>query len=305
MTQPAHRQIWSGLATESIDAPVGLLGIPFDGATSFRKGAALAPDRIRSITPHIAPFTEDGVSLTDMQIRDYGDIAVDLDWERYFQQVQDAAQAILTQHPFTIFIGGDHSVTIPLTRAFDATRNEPFGIIHIDAHTDLMDTFEGHAWSHASTARRYLECTHLAPDHVIFIGIRSWLQEELDVLDQYPGITVHNARSVYQQGILAIADAVIQQLAGLNSIYLTLDIDCLDPAFAPGTGTPEAGGLSTRELLSLLGALFTDLPITAMDIVEVSPPLDHSDITSMAAIKIVYEVLGFLNTDNSNGADNV
>lgn len=113
MSQPAHRQLWSGLATESADTPVGLLGVPFDNAASYRKGAALAPSRIRSITPHIAPFTEEGMLLTTT-IRDYGDVMFDLDWVRFFASVRRMAGEAL-KHPLAIFLGGDHSVTIPLT----------------------------------------------------------------------------------------------------------------------------------------------------------------------------------------------
>lgn len=294
MSIPSHRKIWSGLVTQSDDARVGILGIPFDSATSFRKGAALAPERIRSITPHIAPFTEEGQSLETIAIHDYGDVESDLNWERYFDSVcQGASQAL--KHDFAIFLGGDHSVTIPLVQAFSEDDASNFGIIHIDSHTDLMDSFDGHRWSHACTGRRNLEYSNIVPEHYAFIGIRSWLQEELDFLKANPSVQVHSARSVFQQGISEIAKQVIRQFEGVGRIYLTLDIDCLDPAYAPGTGTPEAGGLSTRELLELLRLLMETLPIQAMDIVEVSPPLDSADITSMAAIKVVYEMLGFLN----------
>jgi agmatinase len=294
MSQPAHRQLWSGLITEAADAPIGLLGVPFDGAASYRKGAALAPTRIRSITPHIAPFTEEGESLAQMRIRDYGDVPFDLDWSRYFASVKRMASTALT-HPFALFLGGDHSVTIPLVEAFDRLHPQGFGIIHIDAHTDLMDEFEGHCWSHACTARRYLDSAHLDSSHIAFIGIRSWLQEEIDLVKER-SIAVHTARRVYQRGIEAIANDIIDQFSSVPAIYLTLDIDCLDPAFAPGTGTPEAGGLTSRELLELLHLLFAVLPIRALDIVEVSPTLDTADITSMAAIKIIYEVLGMIKT---------
>lgn len=292
MSQPAHRQLWSGLTTESAEAQIGLLGIPFDGAASYRKGAALAPSLIRGITPHIAPFTEEGAALTEMRIRDYGDVPFDLDWTRYFGTVKQQASEAL-KHPLALFIGGDHSVTIPLVKAFDQAHPNGFGIIHIDAHTDLMNEFEGHHWSHACTARRYLESDHLDSKHIAFIGIRSWLQEEIDLVRDRQ-LAVHTARRVYQRGIEATAAAVVDQLAGVPAIYLTLDIDCLDPAFAPGTGTPEAGGLSSRELLELLHRLFAALPIRALDIVEVSPPLDTADVTSMAAIKIIYEVMGMI-----------
>ena len=299
MTTPSHRQIWSGLATQSDAAPVGILGIPFDSATSFRRGAALAPERIRSITPHSAPFTEEGQSLQAISIYDYGDVAPDLSWIRYFDTVRQKALQVLS-HDFSIFIGGDHSVTIPLVEAFSDHNSSHFGIIHIDSHTDLMDSFDGSRWSHACTGRRNLEYSNIAPEHYAFIAIRSWLQEELDFLKANPGIQVHTARAVYREGVGKIAEQVIQQFDGVGRIYLTLDIDCLDPAYAPGTGTPEAGGLSTREILELLRLLIEALPVQAMDIVEVSPPLDSADITSIAAIKIIYEMLGFLYYTNSS-----
>lgn len=292
-TSPAHRKPWSGLATGNQEAPVAILGIPFDDAASFRKGTALAPARIREFTHHVAPITEEGIILNGLTIYDYGDVERDLNWERYFDTVTTRARAAL-EHPFALFIGGDHSVSIPLMRAFDQKVNAPFGILHIDAHTDLVDSYEGHPWSHACTERRALELPHMRPENLAFCGIRSWVEEELHFLAQTPGIKVHSARAMHQRGIEAVAADVIAQLSGLSAIYLTLDIDCLDPAFAPGTGTPEAGGLTSRELLEFLRLIFAALPIRAMDIVEVSPPLDYSDITTVAAIKVIYEVLGWL-----------
>ena len=300
---PAHRSDWSGMTSDSDTASVGILGIPFDGAVSFRPGAALAPARIRHLSHHVAPITEEGVILQDWSVRDYGDVERDLDWVRYFQTVEDRAREAL-RHPFALFLGGDHSVGIPLMRAFDSVGGA-FGVLHIDAHVDLADSYEGHRWSHACTERRALELPGLQPEHVCFCGIRSWLREELDFIAAHPGIRVHSARSMQRRGIEAVAQDVIAQLGHLERIYLTLDIDCLDPAYAPGTGTPEAGGLSTRQLLDLLEAVFAGLPIRAMDIVEVSPPLDPSDITSIAALKVIYEVFGFLEAVHSGDESSV
>jgi agmatinase len=291
--QPAHRRPWSGLATGHESAPIGLLGIPFDGAVSFRPGAAHAPERIRMYSEHVTPYTEEGHVLRAGMLRDYGDVERDLEWARYFGAVEDAARQALT-HPFTLFLGGDHSVTIPLHRAFDQAIGRPFGILHIDAHPDLCDTFEGHKWSHACTERRALELPHLAPEHLVFCGIRSWEQQEIDLLAETPSIGMHSARSMHLRGIEAVAADVIAQLRGVDAVYLTLDIDSLDPAYAPGTGTPESGGLTSRQLLEFLRLIFAALPIRAMDIVEVSPPLDYSDITSVAALKIIYEVFGWM-----------
>ncbi len=291
-TRPAHRHPWSGLDTGSPSATIGVLGVPFDNAVTFRQGAAQAPSRIRANTPYVAPITEEGVILRTISLCDYGDVERDLDWERYFAAVtQQAAQTL--KHPFALFIGGDHSVGIPLLRAFSEQSTEPFGVLHLDAHTDLINEYEGHRWSHACTARRVLEYPNIQPEHYVFGGIRSWVEEELMFLVDHPEIMVHTARNIYQRGISATAADMIARLRGLNRIYLTLDIDCLDPAFAPGTGTPESGGLSTPELVELLRLLFADLPIVAMDIVEIAPPLDYSDITVTAAIKVLYEIFGW------------
>jgi agmatinase len=291
--RPAHRYLWSGLSSDDPAAQVGVLGVPFDNATSFRKGASFAPAKIRDITPHVAASTEEGSRLTGLRVRDYGDVEIDLNWERYFAAVEARAAQVL-RHPFALFLGGDHSVTIPLVNAFSKVVTGRFGVVHFDAHPDLMDEFEGHPWSHACTERRVLELPNVEPRHLAFVGLRSWLSDEVAFLADHPQIGVHSARDVYRRGIEAVAKDVVAQLQGVDAVYLTLDIDGLDPAYAPGTGTPEAGGLSTRELLELLRLVFARLPVRALDIVEVAPPLDCADVTSVAAVKVIYEVLGWV-----------
>lgn len=283
---PPHRHLWSGLSSADPQAEVGVLGVPFDNATSFRKGAAFAPARIREITPHVAPATEEGRSLLGLRVRDYGDVPADLDWERYFATVEAQAAQVL-RHPFALFLGGDHSVTIPLMAAFSETVRGQVGVVHFDAHPDLGDVYEGHRWSHACTERRALELPNVAPRHLVFVGLRSWMTDELAFLEAHPEIGVHTARDVYRRGIEVVAQEVVSQLEGVEAVYFTLDIDGLDPAYAPGTGTPEAGGLSTRELLELLRVVLARLPVRAMDIVEVAPSLDHADVTSFAAVKVI------------------
>jgi agmatinase len=124
------------------------------------------------------------------------------------------------------------------------------------------------------------------------VGVRSFCQEERDVLEAHPEISYYTARQCHQRGIEAIAAEVVERLQDVEAVYFTLDIDGLDPAFAPGTGIPEGGGLSTRDLLELVRVVFEKLPIRALDVVEVAPPLDHSDITAFAALKVIYEVWG-------------
>ena len=288
---PAHRQPWSGLGSDDPAAEIGILGIPFDSATSFRKGASLAPARIRQLTPHIAPTTEEGRRLAGLRVRDYGDVSADLDWERYFAAVQAQAAKVL-RHSLAIFLGGDHSVTIPLTAAFSQAVTGRLGVVHFDAHPDLADKYEGHPWSHACTERRVLELPNVEPRRLVLVGIRSWLDEELAFLSAHPEIGIHTARDIYCRGIEAVAEDVVAQLRDVDAVYFTLDIDGLDPAYAPGTGTPEAGGPSTRELLELMRVVFARLPVRALDIVEVAPPLDCNDITSLAAVNVIYEVWG-------------
>jgi agmatinase len=291
---PPHRLPWSGLAViGEAGAEIGILGIPFDGASSFRRGSAEAPDRIRSLTPHTAPFTEDGTPLAGIRLRDYGNVKAGVTWESLSTAVQEAASSVL-RHRFALFLGGDHSVTIPLVTAAARTVEAPLGILHLDAHLDLMDTFEGLSWSHACTARRILDLPDVDPSLFAFVGARSWLGDERSYLADHPQMEVHTARDLSSRGIEATAAAVCARLQDAAAVYITIDVDVLDPAFAPGTGTPEAGGLSTRDLLEILRRAFRDLPVRALDLVEVSPPLDPSNVTSFAAIKVIYEALGWV-----------
>lgn len=295
---PPHRLLWSGLADAGeAGAEIGILGIPFDGASSFRRGSVEAPDRIRSLTPHAAPYTENGTPLAGLRLRDYGNIDADPAWEAFSAAVTKAASTVL-RHPFALFLGGDHSVTIPLVAAASRTTDGPLGILQLDAHLDLMDTFEGLLWSHACTARRILDLPNVDPSFFAFVGTRSWLDDEQAYLADHPKLAVHTARAVCAHGVSRTADSVCARLQDAAAVYITIDADVLDPAFAPGTGTPEAGGLSTRDLLEFLRLVFRDLPVRALDLVEVSPPLDPSDVTSFAAIKVIYEVFGWVRAGN-------
>jgi agmatinase len=285
-----QRDVWSGMISDDPSAEVGVLGVPFDRAVSFRAGTSFAPARLRELSTHLCCCTEEGQALS-LRVRDYGDVPPDLEWSRYFQMVEERAKEVL-RHPHALFLGGDHSVSIPLMRAFDLSVGGPFGVLHFDAHLDLFDTLDGHRWSHACTERRAVELSGLDHQHLVFIGVRSFCQEEQDFLVAHPEISCYTARQCYQRGIEEIAEEAVERLKGVGAVYFTLDIDGLDPAYAPGTGIPEAGGLSTRDLLELLRTVFSKLPVRAMDVVEVAPPLDHADITSFAALKAIYEAWG-------------
>ncbi|HXV97315.1 MAG TPA: arginase family protein, partial [Anaerolineae bacterium] len=231
-----HRHPWSGLVSQANNAEIGVLGVPFDNAVSWRGGARHAPQRIRSITPHLANITEEGLPLK-VRIKDYGDVETDLNWERFFAATEAAAAKMLqSQHHLVFFLGGDHSVGIPLFKAFAKNFSGPVGYIQFDSHTDLADNFEGHPWSHANTARRNLEQSNLSPFHLAFVGLRSFLNEELAYYASHPELGWHTARSIYQRGIEAVARDVIAQMKGVEAVYMSLDIDGIDPSCTPGTG---------------------------------------------------------------------
>jgi agmatinase len=284
---------WKTLVVQNeTSADIGIVGIPFDGGTGGRIGTAEAPFYLRELARHKTLTTEDGTLLDKITLHDYGDVDLGRSWEQFYENTKHLATKAL-KHRFALFLGGDHSVTIPLTAAFDDAMQTPWGLIQIDAHPDLADIERGFKWSHACTARRALELPGLSSSKLAFVGLRSFMSEEIKWLHDHPETNRFTAKACFQTGMDKIADSIISQMAGLDAVYLTLDIDNLDPAFAPGTGTPQAGGLSTRDVLILLERLFTELPVRAMDIVEVAPPLDHSDITGFAAIKFIYESFGF------------
>lgn len=285
---------WAELASEKIeDANVLIKGIPFDGAASVGKGACQAPDMIRQLSKALPPITEEGTVLKNFYVKDLGDFEVDLNWERFYEAIENETKAMFETNKFCLFIGGDHSVSIPLEKAFiETNKGKKIGIIHFDSHSDIIDEYEGHKWSHACTQRRALDFG-LEDKGLSLVGIRSWEEEELIFLEEHSDINVVTAARIYEEGINALTKNLTERYQDYDAIYLSIDIDVLDPAYAPGTGTPESGGLSTRQMMQIIKSLFKNLPIKAMDIVEVSPLLDTTNnITSWAALKLMYEAFG-------------
>jgi len=286
---------WGGLSADSLEeADLVVMGIPFDGAVSAGRGAAAAPDRLRQLSQILPPVTEQGTVFSSLKLWDQGNVTAHLDWEKYFGEVKLQAYNLMTRQKFCLFLGGDHSISIPLETAFaEVHAGEKVGIIHFDAHSDIADEYDSHRWSHACTQRRALELPNVESTGLTLVGIRSYLEEELEFLAKHPEIRVISAREIYCQGLAHTYKVISERYRGWRSIYLSIDVDVLDPAFAPGTGTPEGGGLSTRELMELVKGIMTHLPVKAVDIVEVSPPLDSANnITCWAALKVIYEIFG-------------
>lgn len=288
-----EKDIWAGLnhpGIEKEEADIVVLGVPFDGGVSFRSGAKDAPRELRGITYTIPPTTEHFESLKGLKIHDIGDIEGE-SREEIFNEAEKIVAELVKSNVFFTMIGGDHSTTIPMLKGVDNALDEPFGIIHIDAHFDLCDSLNNDKLSHGSTERRALELENV-PDSesIFFIGIRSIEEDELEFMNKNK-INVINSHEFNKLGVESVLRKVKEKMERFNKIYLTIDIDCLDPAYAAGTGTPQFGGLNSRDLLDLLQGLF-DLPIIGFDVVEVAPGLDPALTSLFAARKIVTECWG-------------
>jgi len=289
----AEKEIWAGLNHPDMDLrdiDVAVIGIPFDGGVSFRNGAKDAPNELRAITYTIPPTTEHFESLVGLKVKDFGDVNTD-SRENAFDGAQSLVSEFVKNGKFFTMIGGDHSTTIPVLKGIDKALDEPFGIIHIDAHFDLCDALEGDPLSHGSVERRALELENV-PDSesIFFIGTRSIEEDELEFMNTNK-LNVINAHRFNQRGVEHVLQVVKEKMDRFDKIYLTIDIDCLDPAYAAGTGTPQFGGLNSRGLLDLLYGLF-ELPIIGFDVVEVAPKLDPALTSLFAARKIITECWG-------------
>jgi len=292
MTDPsATHGLWADLYHPDLkptDSDFTVIGVPFDGLASARKGAAQAPERIRFWSQHLTPFSEDRTRLKDIRVCDLGDIEITYP-ESDFELVRQKA-ATLPNIP--ILLGGDHSVTIPI---FQGQRqrfaDKRLGVLWVDAHPDLCNDFNGSRLSHACVLRRGIEFG-IHPEDICLVGLRSWEDQEIDLIEN-GGLHVYSAADVAELGMKSIAADVHKVLARCDAVHISLDIDCLDPAFAPGTGIPEAGGLTSREVITLLKSL-QGLPLVGLDVVEVSPPIDPTDATVFAALSVIMEFIAVI-----------
>lgn len=283
------KQPWRDLLVEDLSvADIVLLGIPFDKNCSCGEGTRFAPDKLRELSGYLPPVTENG-EIIFAKLFDFGNVDKEESIEFFFKKVATKAFEVISSGKFPIFLGGDHSVSIPLKQAFAKFhQGKRIGIIHFDAHADICDIYDDSKLSHASVNARALE-TGFKDSDIMMVGIRSFEIQELSFLENHPHqvLLASQLDSLKETGI---ANEIITYFASFDAIYLSVDIDVLDPAYAPGTGTPEAGGLSSRRLINIIRKLVQQLPIKAMDLVEISPPRDVNDITSWAGLKLLLEV---------------
>jgi agmatinase len=276
------------------DYDIAILGVPFDGGTSYRPGARFGPMAVRQAARNLRPGFHvelDVAPLQQLQVVDAGDVPVSpFDIAEAVSQIEAHASELLGGSDRRIVaIGGDHTIALPMLRA--VTREHgPVALVHFDAHLDTWDTYFNAPITHGTVFRRAFEEGLLAEDKSIHVGIRGPVYDSIDLRDDASfGFRVIRAGDLDVLGVEGAVD-VVRRRVGDTPVYLSIDIDVLDPAFAPGTGTPEMGGLTSRELLAMLRRL-NGLNIVAGDVVEVAPAYDHAEITSLAAATVVFDIV--------------
>ena len=271
---------------------IAVVGVPFDGGTSYRPGARFGPAAVRQGSRLLRPYNPalQALPFALAQVVDAGDIAcTPFSTEEAVTQIEAAADALLEAGGRMVAIGGDHTVALPLLRA-TARQHGPLALVHFDAHLDTWDTYFGQRYTHGTPFRRAWEEGLLLRDHSVHVGLRGPLYSDHDLTeDTGMGFAQVTTGDVDALGVAAVVRQVLARI-GEAPVYVSVDIDVLDPAHAPGTGTPEAGGLTSRELLSLLRGL-EPAAVVGADVVEVSPAYDHAEITAIAAAHVLYDLI--------------
>ena len=271
------------------DLDIALLGVPMDLGVTHRSGARFGPKAVRN-AERIGPYEHvlRTVPTGDMRVADIGDVpfASRYDLAQSHTDIETAVGRIVAAGVVPLLVGGDHSMGLPVLRAVG--RSRPVGLIHIDAHCDTSGSFEGCKFHHGGPFRQAVLDGVLDPERTIQIGIRGnsgWLWE----FSHASGMTVIEAEELAAMGVTA-AVAKAREVVGEGPVYLTFDVDALDPAFAPGTGTPEVGGLTSAPALALLRGL-VGLDFVGGDVVEVAPQYDPTSNTAQIAAQVLFEIL--------------
>lgn len=277
------------------DYDVAVVGVPFDAGVTFRPGARFGPSAIREASRLLRPYNPalGSMPFAQVQVVDAGDIDCNpFDISLAMDEIQTGLHRLMAEGRRVVSLGGDHTIALPALRAASAQYG-PLALIHFDAHLDTWDTYFGAPYTHGTPFRRASEEGLLRKDRSAHVGIRGSLYDQQDLLDdENLGFTVVNCRDFDRLGTQGILERVLDRV-GDARLYVSIDIDVLDPAFAPATGTPESGGMTSRELLGVLRGLRGN-QIVAADIVEVAPAYDHAAITAVAAANLAYEFVSIM-----------
>lgn len=287
------------------DYDVAILGAPFDGGTSFRPGARFGPIGVRQASRHLRPayHVEHDMNPFDVtKVVDAGDVACNpYDTREAITEVYDYARDLQGSAAKRLLaIGGDHTIALPMLRAAKEAHGQ-VALIHFDAHLDTWDSYFGETLTHGTALRRAFEEGLLAPEKSIHVGIRGPVYGRSDVsTDQGIGFRTIRSSQLDVMGIDNAVELVRERVADCP-VYISLDIDVLDPAFAPGTGTPEMGGMSSSDILRFIRSL-AGVPLVGGDVVEVAPAYDHAEVTTLAAATLLFEMVALIAASGQPGS---
>ncbi|MFD9889135.1 agmatinase [Amycolatopsis sp. NPDC059027] len=280
-------------------ADVAVAGVPFDSGVSYRPGARFGPAALREASRLLRPYNPglDVSPFATAQVVDAGDIAINpFNIGEAIETLQHEAESLTAQGTRLVTIGGDHTIALPLLRAA-AKQHGPVALLHFDAHLDTWDTYFGEPYTHGTPFRRASEEGILDTSALSHVGTRGPLYGKRDLEeDRRLGFGIVTSGDVLRRGVAETVDALRQRI-GDRPLYVSIDIDVLDPAHAPGTGTPEAGGMTSRELLEILRGL-RGLNLIGGDVVELAPAYDHAEITAVAASHVAYDLVSLLALGN-------
>ena len=276
-------------------ADVAVLGVPFDSGVSYRPGARFGPSHIRQSSRLLRPYNpaQDVSPFTAQQVADAGDLGVNpFDIAEAISAIEAGADAVLNEATRLLTLGGDHTIALPLLRCM-SRRHGPVAVLHFDAHLDTWDTYFGAPYTHGTPFRRASEEGLIDRERSLHVGIRGPLYADIDLEESTRlGFATVACTDYDRLGLDGVIAAMRERL-GTGPVYVSVDIDVIDPGMAPGTGTPESGGLTSRELLATLRGL-AGLDVVSADIVEVAPAYDHAEVTGIAASHVGYDLLSVM-----------
>jgi agmatinase len=294
---------------DSWQPDVAIVGAPFDIATTNRPGARFGPRAIRALAYEPGTYHLDlGIEIFDhIEVVDYGDAYCPHgQTETSHANIRSRVHDIASRGIVPIILGGDHSITWPAATAVaDVHGYGNVGIVHFDAHADTADIIDGNLASHGTPMRRLIESGAVLGRNFVQVGLRGyWPPEDVFAWMLEQGLRWHLMQEVWERGSAAvIADAIVEALDGCDALYLSVDIDVLDPGFAPGTGTPEPGGMNPADLLRAVRQIVLETNVVALDVVEVAPAYDWADQTVNNAHRVVMELFAALASKKRAAAD--
>jgi agmatinase len=282
-------------------ADIAVVGVPFDSGVSYRPGARFGPAHIREASRLLRPYNpaQDVEPFSAQQVADAGDISANpFNITEAVAQIERAAADLSADGTRLVTLGGDHTIALPLLRVV-AKNHGPVAVLHFDAHLDTWDTYFGAPITHGTPFRRASEEGLIDLTASTHVGTRGPLYGPGDLRDDSRlGFAIISSPEIEAEGLPRAVERMLDRL-GDRPIYISVDVDVLDPAHAPGTGTPEAGGMTSRELLAMIRAL-RDRRLVGADVVEVAPAYDHAQLTGIAASHIAYEIISAMTKETAS-----